>query len=69
MSRQILITDADTAVDVRVGRGGEPARVRFGDDPYGVTFVGDLTQLQRLIIEADRQIAQLRTRSSGPATQ
>ena len=64
-NRQILIAEADTAVEVRVGSGGEPARVRFGDDPYGVTLVGDLTQLQRMIIEADRQIAQLTTRSSG----
>jgi hypothetical protein len=62
MSRQILITDTDTSVEVSAGNGGEPARIRFGDDPYGVTLVGDLSQLLRVIIEADRQISQLVTR-------
>jgi hypothetical protein len=59
MSRQILITDADTGVEVIEGADDEPVRVRFGPDLYGVTLVGDLATIHRLVVEADRQVSRL----------
>jgi hypothetical protein len=63
MSRDIVVTDTDTEIEVVEGEGGEPVRVRIGSETHGVTLVGDLVQVQRLIVEADRQVARLATRS------
>lgn len=65
MSREIMILDDSTTVKVESGDNDEPIRVRFGDETYGVTLIGDLLQMQRLIVEADRQISGLAVRSNG----
>ena len=56
--QEIVIVDANTQVAVESAEDGI-VRVRFGPKPYGVTLVGDMTELHRAIIEADRQIARL----------
>ena len=63
MSRDIVVTDTDTQVEVIEGDDDEPLRVRIGSETHGVTLVGDLGQVQRLIVEADRQVARLASRS------
>ena len=62
MTREILITGADSTVEIVEDGDGEPIRVKFGPEPYGLTLVGDLSTIHRLIIEADRQLSRLRVR-------
>ena len=50
--------DANSPVTVEVAED-RIARVKLGSEPYGVTLVGDLGDLHRIIIEADRQISRL----------
>ena len=45
-----MITDADTTVSLQLGADSEPDRLSFGDDPDGVTPLGDLYLLQKKII-------------------
>ena len=59
MDRQpIVILDADTTITVEAD-GEDPIRVKLGTEPYGVTLVGDLSVIHRIIIEADRQVSGL----------
>ena len=58
MSQNIVILDADTTVAVEAN-GDDPIRVKLGAEPYGVTLVGDLSDMHRIIIEADRQVSRL----------
>ena len=59
MERQpIVILDADTTVTVQ-DDGEDPIRVKLGVEPYGVTLVANLSEIHRIIIEADRQVSGL----------
>ena len=59
MERQpIVILDANTTVTVEAD-DEDPIRVKLGTEPYGVTLVGDLSDIHRIIIEADRQVSRL----------
>ena len=65
MGREIMITDADTTVEVVEGDcDNDPVRVKFGPEPYAITMVGDLSQIHRVIVEADRQVSGLVVRSN-----
>ncbi|MEM8922308.1 MAG: hypothetical protein AAGD35_02325 [Actinomycetota bacterium] len=52
----MLILSADSPIAVEVD-AGDAARVRLGADPDGVTLIGDLQDLHRVIIEIDRQLS------------
>ena len=65
MTREIMITGADTTVEVIEDDGGDQLRVRLGEELYGVTLVGELAQLQRVVVEVDRQISALAVRHTG----
>ena len=58
---EIVRLSAETSVDVEA-TGGNQVRLKLGPEPYGVTLVGDLTQLHSIIIEADRQLTLVRRR-------
>jgi hypothetical protein len=61
----VLTHLAEAAVDVEdqaTDAGPTTVSVRIGDDQTGVLLQGDLRTVQRLIIEADRQLTYLRHR-------
>ena len=64
MSQNIVILDANFTVEVEA-KGEDPIRVKLGTEPYGVTLVGDLTEMHHIIIEVDRQISRLVGNRSG----
>ena len=64
MSQNIVILDANSTVEVEAN-GDDPIRIKFGTEPYGVTLVGNLTEMHHIIIEADRQISRLVGNRSG----
>ena len=54
----IVMLDDNSPVSAEVAEDGI-VRVKLGPEPYGVTLVGDLKDLYRVIIEADRQVSRL----------
>ena len=56
----VRVVDADSEVTVQTDDGPEAVRVKFG--PSGITLVGSLADLHRIIVEADTLISRLVTR-------
>ena len=54
----VVMLDASSPVTAAIAED-RIVRVKFGLEPYGVTLLGDLSDLHRLIIEADRQVSGL----------
>ncbi len=59
---EIVIVDADSNVTVEAA-DDQTVRVKLGPEPYGVTLVGHLPEIHKVIIEADRQLSHLTRRS------
>ena len=60
--RGIVILDADSSVTIEACRDDQIVSVKLGHEPYGVTLVGDLSEIHSIIIDADRQLSRLITR-------
>ena len=57
MTRKKLLLDQSSTVAIDV-EGDDPVWVRLGNDDNGVTLIGTLADLHRIVIEIDRQLSQ-----------
>ena len=63
--RVVRVIDSETYVEIHADDGDEAVQVKLGPDRSGLTLVGDLPQLHRVIVEADRLVSALTVRSNN----